>query len=296
MNLSAPMNAARFHAARRFAKLPIGNIAYVEQGCGSAALFIHGVPLNGFHWRHVMHGLQDLRRCIGIDLMGLGYSEIDESQDVSFAAQARMLLQFLDAMSLERVDLVANDSGGAIAQIFAARHPERLASLTLTNCDVHDGWPPPQIRPLIEAARSGVLAARYESLRRRPDLLREQFADAIADPRALTDEAIEVYLQPVLASEQRRAAFHRYWLAFDPSHTVAVEPLLRKLQVPTLIVWAKDDVFFDLKWAHWLRRTIPGAVGIVEVPGAKLFFAEDKPHALIAPLRGLWRILDEHSA
>lgn len=293
--MTTPLEAARFHAARRFAQLPFGRIAYVEQGAGDAALFVHGVPLNGFHWRHVMHGLKDMRRCIAVDLMGLGYSEIDDAQDVSFPAQASMLLQFLDALGVDRVDLVANDSGGAIAQIFSAQHPDRLASLTLTNCDVHDGWPPPQIRPLIDAARSGVLAARYEHLRQHPALLREQFADALANPDALTDEAIEVYLQPILQSEQRRAAFHRYWLAFDPAQTVAVEPLLRQLHVPTLIVWAQDDVFFDLKWAHWLRRTIPGAIGIVQVPGAKLFFAEDQPQALIAPLRNMWRTLDEHA-
>lgn len=290
-----PFNAARFHAARRFALLPLGRIAYVEQGAGDVALFVHGVPLNGFHWRHVMHGLQDLRRCIAVDLMGLGYSEIGEDQDMSFPAQARMLLQFLDALGLDRVDLVANDSGGAIAQIFAARHPERLASLTLTNCDVHDGWPPRQIRPLIDAARNGVLADRYDHLRRHPDLLREQFADALAHPEALTDEAIEVYLQPILQSKPRRDAFHRYWLAFDPVHTVAVAPLLRRLHVPTLIVWARDDVFFDLKWAHWLRDTIPGVVGLVEVADAKLFFAEDQPQALIEPLRRMWQTLDEHA-
>jgi pimeloyl-ACP methyl ester carboxylesterase len=296
METTSPLNAARFHAARRFAKLPFSNIAYVEQGSGRVALFIHGVPLNGFHWRHVMAGVQNLRRCIALDLMGLGYSEIEAGQDVSFSAQARMLLHFLDALGIERVDLVANDSGGAIAQIFAARNPERLASLTLTNCDVHDGWPPAHVRPLIDAARRGVLAARYESLLERPDSLREQFADAITDPRALTDEAIETYLRPVLATAQRRSAFHRYWLAFDPAQTVAIEPLLRKLHVPTLIVWAKDDVFFELKWAHWLRQTIPGAIGVVEVADAKLFFAEDKPRALIEPLRKLWGILDEHPA
>jgi pimeloyl-ACP methyl ester carboxylesterase len=290
--MSCAMSAARFHAARRYAKLASGNVAYVEQGRGSAALFIHGVPLNGFHWRHVMHGLQGLRRCIALDLMGLGYTEIDKDQDVTFPAQARMLLQFIDALNLERVDLVANDSGGAIAQIFAGTHPERLASLTLTNCDVHDGWPPAQVRPLIDAARDGVLAARYEDLLGSPDRLRERFADVMSDPSALTDEAIRVYLQPLLASEERRAAFHRYWLAFDSSQTVAVEPLLRRLHVPTLIVWAMDDAFFGPKWAHWLQRTIPGAVGVVQVAGAKLFFAEDRPLALIAPVRRLWRILD----
>ena len=146
------MDIATFHARRRFAEVKSGRIAYVEDGEGPPALFVHGVPLNGYHWRHVIDRVRHRRRCIAIDLMGLGYSEI-AAQDVSFTAQARMLAEVLDALDIERVDLVGNDSGGAIAQIFAAHNPDRLNSFVLTNCDVHDGWPPPQVLPLMKHAR-----------------------------------------------------------------------------------------------------------------------------------------------
>ncbi len=55
--------------------------------------------------------------------MGLGYTEIAPAQDVSFTAQAQMVAEVLDALGIDKIDLVANDSGGAIAQIFAAHHP-----------------------------------------------------------------------------------------------------------------------------------------------------------------------------
>ena len=86
-------------------------------------------------------------------------------------------------------------------------------------------------------------------------------------------------------ARKSRDNFHRYWLSFDNRQTVAIEPLLRKLHVPTLIVWALDDIFFGVEWAHWLKKTIPGAERVVEVPGAKLFFPEDRPQALVEPLR-----------
>ncbi len=51
-----------------------------------------------------------------------------------------MLKEVLDALKIDQVDLVGNDSGGGIAQIFAALYPERVRTLTLTNCDTPDNW------------------------------------------------------------------------------------------------------------------------------------------------------------
>ena len=290
------MDAKAFHARRRFVNVASGRISCIDEGDGPAAVFIHGVPLNGFHWRHVIARVRHARRCIALDLMGLGYSKIPPTQDVSFPAQARMIAQVLDALGLNRVDLVGNDSGGAISQIFAAHYPERLRTLTLTNADVHDGWPPRQILPILEMARQGTSASLFQTLLEDPAAGRRRFANGesvplfrcYAFPDALTDEAIRVYLEPILASKERRAAFDRYWLGFDCAQTVAIEPQLRKLQVPTLIVWGLKDFFFDVKWAYWLKETIPGAVRVVEVPDGKLFFAEDRPDALAAPLLAHW--------
>ena len=207
---------------------------------------MHGVPLNGYHWRHILDRVEHRRRCIAIDLMGLGYTEISPSKDVSFTAQARMIAEVLDYLSVEKIDLVGNDSGGGIAQIFAAHYPNRLRSLVLTNCDVHDGWPPPQVLPLIERSRIGTLAPVFQDTLDRPDLARERYARgesvplfrSYADPSALSDEIIRLYLQPLLSSQERIEAFQRYWMSFDNAQTVAIHSALKGLQVTTLIVWA----------------------------------------------------------
>jgi pimeloyl-ACP methyl ester carboxylesterase len=294
------MDIATFHASRRFADVKSGRIAYYEQGQGPAALFVHGVPINGYHWRHVIDRVKHRRRCIAVDLMGLGYTEIAPEQDVSFTAQARMLAEVLDSLGIDKVDLVGNDSGGAIAQIFAANNSHRLTSLTLTNCDVHDGWPPPQVLPLMEHSRKGTLAPIFQGTLDRPDLARERYARgesaplfrSYADPSILTDELIRLYLHPLLSSPQRIDAFQRYWLGFDNKHTVAIHAQLKQLQVPTLIVWGLKDIFFDKKWAYWLKDTIPGAKRVVEIEDARLFFPEDRPNEFVAPLVEFW---NEHS-
>jgi pimeloyl-ACP methyl ester carboxylesterase len=290
------MDIATFHASRRFARVKSGRIAFFEQGEGPTALFVHGVPLNGYHWRHVIDRIQHRRRCIAIDLMGLGYSEIDPSQDVSFVAQAQMIAEVIDALAIERIDLIGNDSGGAVAQIFAAHYPNRLRSLVLTNCDVHDGWPPPQVLPLMERARNGTLASIFQPMIDRPDLTRKRHAEgeavplfrSYADPSILTDQIIRLYLQPLLSSPRRIEAFQRYWLSFDNTQTVAIRPALEALQVPTLIVWGLKDIFFDKRWAYWLKDTIPGARRVVEIEDARLFFPEDRPDALSAAVIQFW--------
>ena len=279
------MTPAEFHSRRRFAHTACGRIAYVEQGRGAVTLFVHGVPLNGYHWRHIMSELSCIRRCIALDLMGLGYSEVAPTQDVSFAAQATMVLQFLDALDIAQIDLVANDSGGAVAQIFAAHHPQRLRTLTLTNCDVHDNWPPALSKPMHDAAQAGTLLDSYVALVDDAAARHTRLARAFADPTVLTDEVYRVYIDPLLSSPERRADFHRYWTSFDNRQTTSIEALLRRLCVPTLVVWGLDDGFFGIEWARWLVAAIPGIEELVEVPDAKLFFAEDRPQALVKPLR-----------
>lgn len=279
------MDAATFHSERRYAQTPFGRTAYIERGSGPVALFIHGVPLNGFHWRHVIERLSPIRRCIALDLMGLGYTEVAPGGDVSFTAQARMIAAFLNALDIAQVDLIANDSGGAVAQIFAATNPKRVRTLTLTNCDTHDNWPPPAIVPQIEAAGRGELVDAYAKFLDDPKGRNVRFSRAYADPSVLTDEVYRVYIEPLLVSPASRDNFHRYWLAFNPQQTLAIEPLLRELRMPALIVWGLDDVFFDVRWAYWLRSTIPGVTRVVEVPDAKLFFPEDRPDALVEPLK-----------
>jgi pimeloyl-ACP methyl ester carboxylesterase len=75
---------------------------------------------------------------------------------------------------------------------------------------------------------------------------------------------------------------------FDNGHTLAIEGQLKALQAPTLIVWGTDDVYFDVKWSHWLAANIPGTRRRVEFPGARLFFPEERWREFNAELRAHW--------
>jgi pimeloyl-ACP methyl ester carboxylesterase len=276
--------------ARRSVETPSGRISYLEQGSGEVALFVHGVLLNGHLWRHQLHHLADVRRCIAVDLLAHGDTEIGEGQDLSVAANAAMLLQLLDALGIGRVDLVGNDSGGGIAQIFAARSPERVRSLTLTDCDVHDNWPPEAFRPFLAMAAGGGLRGTLEAMLADKDVYRspQALGPAYEHPERVTDDAIEKYLRPLVRSEKRTRDLERFLAAFDNRHTRAVQPQLQQLQVPTLVVWGTDDVYFDVKWSRWLAETIPGTRRRVELEGARIFFPEERWEELNRELRAHW--------
>ena len=274
---------------RKTVVTPSGLIAYQEKGTGPAALFVHGVFLNGDLWSGVTEIGSSVRRCLSPDLLCHGHTQERADADVSLAGQAQMLREFVDSLELERVDLIANDTGGAIAQIFAARNPQRIRSLALTNCDTHDGWPPEAFMPVVAQARSGQLPGLLRMLAADPKLARQAFAIGFENPEVLTDDAVHAFFDPLISSPERIAQIERFFHAFDCAQTVEIEPLLKKLEAPTLIVWGTGDAFFDVRWAYWLRDTIPGTRRLVELIGARLFFPFERAEQLSGELLLHWR-------
>lgn len=272
------MSASLVSAQRHSTVTPSGAISYLEDGSGPVALFVHGVLMNAHLWRHQLKHLAHVRRCIAVDLLAHGGTQISPTQDVSATANAEMLLQFIDALGIDRVDLVGNDSGGGIALVFAARYPARVRSLTLTDCDTHDNWPPEAFKPFLAMARAGGLAGALQKMHDDKSFYRSAEALGLAyeDPSTVPDQIIDAYLEPLLASPQRVRDLERFLEAFDCRHTVAVEAQLKTFQAPTLIVWGTDDVFFDVKWSHWLEQTIPGTRRRVSFEGARLLFPEER--------------------
>lgn len=278
----------------RTVQTPSGRISYTEQGSGPVALFVHGVLLNGYLWRHQQAGLSGGRRTIAVDLLAHGDTEIAPDQDVAVTANAKMLNEFLDGLNVDQVDVVGNDSGGGIVQIFSALYPQRIRSLTLTNCDTHDNWPPEGFMPFVSMVKAGGLRSTLRAMLADKSIYRSPKALGLAyeHPGKVTDETIEKYLRPFVASEQRTRDLERFVQGFDNKHTVAIEPKLKTLKAPTLIVWGTDDVYFDVKWSHWLASTIPGTKRRAEFEGARVFFPEERPEDFNRELREFWQKAD----
>jgi pimeloyl-ACP methyl ester carboxylesterase len=283
------MQLSELNAHRHTAATRSGEISYIEVGAGPVALFVHGIATNAYLWRHVMDALSGQRRCIAVDLPLHGQSPVTGEQDLSLAALAAGLDDFCEVLGLNGIDLVANDTGGAIAQIFAARYPQRLATLTLTNCDTVDNLPPDAFKPIVELAAAGHLApsavAMFADLEAAAQV---SFASGYEHLDRIDREVIRSYLEPCFGTMERARQFERLLVSLDADDLQAVTPQLRELTVPTLVVWGTDDAFFDVSWAYWLRDTIPGTTRVVTVDGARLFFPEERPMDLVPHLEQHW--------
>jgi haloalkane dehalogenase len=287
-----PMSAGEFHAARRYAKTGFGNIAYVERGAGEAALFLHGFPLNSFQWRGALDRLSPYRRCVAPDFMALGYTEVAAGQSVAPDAQVEMLAALLDALSITTVDLVANDSGGAVAQLFVARHPARVRTLLLTNCDTEKDCPPPALLPVIALSREGKFVDQWLAPWRADKALARS-AEGIggmcyADAAHPTDEAIECYFAPLVSSPQQKTLVHAYVMALERNVLKGVERALRRSHVPTRIVWGAGDMIFSAASPDYLDSTFGVSRGVRRLPGRKLFWPEELPDVIADEARRLW--------
>jgi pimeloyl-ACP methyl ester carboxylesterase len=269
-----------------------GLAAYLDtgDGPGPAAVFIHGVGTASSLWRNVIDHLNDKHRCVAVDLPLHGRTPA--AGDYALGTTADFVANFCNALELTDIDLVANDTGGAIAQIFAARHPDQLRSFTLTNCETHDNVPPKAFLPTVLLARARLFAGPLRRIARDPRRARRlMFGAGYQDIEQLPDDVVRSWIEPLAATSERAHEFQRWIASLRARDLLAAEPALAQLQTPTLIVWGTGDRFFKLTWAYWLRDLIPGANQVVEVPDGRLFFPAERSSELAEPLLEFWSSL-----
>lgn len=261
-------------------KIAEGTVRYRESGAGPPIVFLHGLLVDGRLWRKVTPLLQDDFRCLVPDLpLGSHTLPMHPDADLSPPGLARIVAGFLEGLGLEDVTLVANDTGGAIAQITTANHPERLSRLALTNCDAFENFLPPAFRPLQWAARvpgmlTGVMQGmRFAPVRRLPNafgrLIKRDFSGA----------PTREWVEPFLTDRAIRRDTTKVLKGIDPKYTFEAAEKLRSFNRPAMLAWAVEDRFFKLSFAERLAQTIPGAT-LERIEDSYTFVPEDQPERL----------------
>lgn len=112
-----------------------------DEGDGPPVVLLHGFPTSHRLWRAVVPQIVSAgHRVVAPDLAGYGSSDPDPREDVGMERQAVWVHALMDALGLERPLLVAHDVGTAVAQILAARSPERISGLVLIDGVYEENW------------------------------------------------------------------------------------------------------------------------------------------------------------
>lgn len=270
-------------------RLSPGTIRYRDEGSGEPLLFVHGLLVNGRLWESVVDRLRGDYRCIVPDLpLGSHTVPVSEHADLSAAGVARLVAEMIEALDLERVTVVGNDSGGAISQIVAADHPRRLGRLVLTNCDLYENFPPKLFSYLKLAARiPGALTATAQTLRFRP-LRRAPFAYGVLTKSRLDSALLEEWVRPGLDDPAIRRDTRKFIRGMDPAETVRAARELAGFAAPTLFAWAPEDRWFKIADAERLAASMPNA-RVERIADAKTFVAIDQPDRLAEAIGAFMR-------
>jgi pimeloyl-ACP methyl ester carboxylesterase len=276
------MELDAFSLGKQFIHIADARVAYADHGDGSPVLLLHGCPFSSFVWRNVIPTLEEAgHRCLAPDLLGLGDTETPSGADWSLPAQLAMLLDFLDALSVERVDVIGHDHGGAIAQLLAANHPERINRLVLCNAEAYDNWPSGDERPFVVATQLPVVGALFRLALSSPMTFKVILtaAKAVKDRTALTDELVTGYVRANLSDPHKRAKTARFLAGqLDPDNnrcTLDAVDGLRRFDHPTMLLWGTEDAHFGPEWADRLAADIPGFRRKELLPTGHLLMEED---------------------
>src|SRR6202165_72215 len=115
---------------------------YHDRGEGSPVLLIHGSGPGvtaWANWRLTIPALAESNRVLAPDMAGFGYTERKPGTVYEMNLWVSHLVGFLDALKIDRVSLVGNSFGGALALALAVRHPNRVQKLVLMGKSVDLG-------------------------------------------------------------------------------------------------------------------------------------------------------------
>lgn len=268
----------------RTVRVAAGEIRYFERGSGPSIVFAHGWLANANLWRKVVALLADRYRCIVLDLpLGAHGAAVEPGADLSPPGCGAIILDIIEALGLQDVTLVGNDSGGAYSQIGVAARPQRIARLVLASCETPDDiFPPPPFTGLRTAAQSvEFLKQALQGLRSRERRLRPEAFGLLAK-HPIEDAVFDSYALPVLEDDGILHDVSKAMRSASETHVRhASEILIAGFRKPVLLAWSVEDAVFPLAHAQNYAAALPNA-RIELIADAFSFTPEDQPERLAA--------------
>jgi pimeloyl-ACP methyl ester carboxylesterase len=255
-----------FSRQKKYITVAPWEVAYVEAGNGAPLFLLHGCPFNSYEWSAVMPLLAPHYRVLAPDLLGLGDTRVRLSDDYHLPQQAAMIVGLMDALGIPKAYFVGHDHGAATLQLLMKHHPERIEKAVLTNAEAYDQWPSREERPYIKVIVNPLTSKLVRFALGFRSVQRAVFRSAVVHTQTLSDEVLQAFLRPHIATLARWQRLQRFFQGqLDPDNnreTLRVVDGLRRFNKPTLLLWGKQDEHFGTTIAKRLADDIPGAVGV----------------------------------
>jgi 4,5:9,10-diseco-3-hydroxy-5,9,17-trioxoandrosta-1(10),2-diene-4-oate hydrolase len=255
--------------------VPVGGVKvhYQRAGTGRPLLLLHGLVGSARNWRQNISFLSRDSSVYAVDLFNMGESERVPGLDAGLAATADRLAACMDALGLAEADIAGHSHGGAVALMFAARHPDRVRSLILFApanpfCDLGH-----QLIRFYQT-RFGIWLARQI-----PALPRMLKATALSrmygDPSRVSAGSLEGYIEGlhIPGTMDHILQIIERWFVDMGLLRSALPSLTAK---PTLLIWGDRDRAVGLSSARELQRTLPQS-SLLVIPGAGHIAFEEMP-------------------
>jgi pimeloyl-ACP methyl ester carboxylesterase len=263
---------------------------YTLGDSGEAVVLLHGTPSHSFIWRNVIPELEAQGHgVLAFDLLGYGESERPMDRDTSVTAQTRVLDLLLQYLGIRRCTLIGHDIGGAVAQIFATQHQQRVTRMMLIDTVSYDSWP--------SATWQQIIRERLDDYATMPkwefeDMLIRQLRMTVSHPDRMSGPVLDAYLAPYRTAVGRMSFFEHQVRHYDSGPTQRVAPLLGSLSMPVRIVWGEHDRWQPVEYGERLYADVPAAT-LAIVTGAGHFVMEDAPEPVIEEIEHLLRTSTE---
>lgn len=211
----------------------------------TAVLFVHGALMTGSFWGPTIEHLADGQRAVVPDLpLGAHRRPVPDRSLLTLAHLADALIEVLDAVGASRVVVVGNDSGGALSQVLAARHPDRVAGLVLAGCEVLEHLPPPALRPFTAAARRRWSMRAAVRLLAWPPVLADAGPLNVLSSRGFGRDHVAALTAPALGDDEVLDDLRALSRSLSPATLLRASAGLGHLGSRAEVVWPRRDPFF----------------------------------------------------
>jgi len=265
-------------------------LSHRVMGDGPDVVFVHGWPLHGLTWRHVVQRLAEAGyRCHVFDLPGTGASKWTASTSFTIEAHAERLHRAVDHLGLSSFALVGHDSGATVSRHLAAALGDRVWANVVSGSEIPHHHPL-LLKAMLAFGRLPGKRTGFRTLLRSRTLRRSTlgFGACFEDVDKAEGEFTELFARPLLEDDRAidgQMGLVRDW---DWAATDVLTELHPHIKGPTLLLWGDKDPYFPARHARRMASQFGGGARFVSRPDARLFVHEEHPDWFAAQTAGFF--------